>query len=133
MKYFLIKDYEGDNYVMWEGDNTPPYNEDFGLPIEIPRMPSEHEHWDTSTNSFVCNQKALIDETYGQAAIAAAHARKAIEADMILSGVSLPKGMLAAEAEATGQDILELAKIVANKSKSIVEAEIERIVAKREV
>lgn len=132
-RYFLISDADGDSYVIWEKDGLPPTDRKFPKPIAIDRLPESFERWDRKARRFVRDEAAAIDEAHGSAAIARAHARKAIEADLILSGVAIPKGLLSAEAEATGQAIEELAAAVAAHTATEIAAEVERIVGKRAV
>lgn len=134
MKYFLVTDADGDNYVRWDGEGLPPSPADYPAPIELPRMPGAFEHFDVEAGEFACDHAARIDDEYlatnGGDAIARAHALKAVEASLILSGVQID-GLLSAEADATGQDVTDLAAIVATKAATMRAAEVARIVAKR--
>jgi hypothetical protein len=62
--------------------------------------------------------------------IASVHAQKALEAAMILSGVKLTHGLLAAEAAALGIRIEDLAEQVAAHRRQERELEVERRLAK---
>ena len=67
---------------------------------------------------------------YGPGAIDAARQFKALEARIMLAGVALD-GMVAAEAIATGQDPMALARSIARAAAQNDKAEIARIIAKR--
>lgn len=54
------------------------------------------------------------------------HAMKSLEASMILSGVKMKAGILFEEANATGQDLDELAQIVSDKTNQQRALEVER-------
>lgn len=134
MKYFLLRDQDGDNYVRWAGEGLPPYPDGYPEPIELDRMPEGYERYDEATGTFVRDDHQRIDDEYrasrGADAIAQVRALKSIEATLILSGVTV-EGLLHAEAEATGQNVVELAQIVADKAAEQRDAEVARIVAKR--
>lgn len=134
MKYFLVTDQDGANFVQWAGDGLPPSPDGFPAPIELDRMPEPYETYDRETGEFVRNDAKRIDDEYtaanGREAIARAHALKSIEAGLILNGVTI-EGLLSAEAAATGHDLNDLAQIVAAKAAAMREAEVARIVAKR--
>ncbi len=131
MRYFLIRETDGDSYVAWKWEGCPEAPAGCPDPIEVPRLPEAHEHWDVDQGRFVRNDEAAIDELHGQEAIIRAHITKAIEADLILSGMPV-NGLLAAEAAATGQDLTELARKVAAKAIAAREAEVARVTAKQE-
>jgi hypothetical protein len=65
--------------------------------------------------------------------IASVHAQKALEAAIILSGVTLTHGLLAAEAEALGIKIEDLAEQVAAKRRQERELEVARRLAKAKI
>lgn len=62
--------------------------------------------------------------------LASVHLQKAIEATLILSGYDLPAGLLAAEAQARGIDVLELAEQVRGHREPERNFEVERRVRK---
>lgn len=132
-RFFLIRDRDGENYVRWEREGVPPSPEGYPAPVELPRFPEAYEHFDAEAGVFVRNDALRIDDEFraahGTGAIAQAHALKAIEATLILSGVSID-GLLKAEADATGRDITVLAQLVADRAASQREAEVARRVAK---
>lgn len=133
MKYFLVRDHDGENYVRWLGEGLPPHPADCPAPIELPRFPNAYERWDESAQTFVRDDLRRIDDEYrtlhGADAIAQIHALKAMEATLILSGVPVD-GMLKSEAEATGVGIADLAEAVVAKATAQRNAEVERRVAK---
>jgi hypothetical protein len=65
--------------------------------------------------------------------IASVHLQKAVEASLILSGVTLTHGLLAAEAEALGIKIEDLAEQVAAKREQERELEVARRLAKAKI
>jgi hypothetical protein len=65
--------------------------------------------------------------------IASVHAQKALEAAIILSGITLTHGLLAAEAEALGIKIEDLAEQVAEHRKKERELEVARRLAKTRI
>lgn len=134
MKYFLLRDQDGDNYVRWAGEGVPPYPDGYPEPIELPRFPEPYERYDEASGTFLRDDHQRIDDEYralrGADAIAQVRALKSLEATLILSGVTV-EGLLHAEAEATGQSVEELAQIVADKAAEQRDAEVARIVAKR--
>ncbi len=134
MKYYLLRDQDGDNYVRWAGEGLPPYPDGYPEPIELPRFPAAYERFDEASGAFVSDEHQRIDDEYrasrGADSIAQVRALKSIEATLILSGVTV-QGLLSAEAEATGQNVEELAQIVADKAAEQRDAEVARIVAKR--
>lgn len=99
-------------------------------PVQVPRLPDDFEDWDAEAGRFVANAGARADAEAGAAAIARAHARKAIEAMMINSGFSV-QGMLSAEAAALGIPLRTLAAQVDNKAREEVQAEITRRIEKK--
>ncbi|WP_337846820.1 hypothetical protein [Sphingomonas sp.] len=131
MRYFLLREPDGDSYVSWDRDDLPSATPGCSKPIEVPRLPEAFERWDVDAYAFVRDEIAAIDAVHDPVAVARAHARKALEADLILSGFELPVSLLAAEAAATGQSIDDLARVVANRARADIEAEVARIVAKR--
>jgi hypothetical protein len=65
-------------------------------------------------------EEAAIDDAFladhGQLTIRFAHLQKALEAQLYLAGIDVSRGLLAAEAEDTGQPISALAEAALTKS-----------------
>ena len=72
------------------------------------------------------DMRAATDSHYGREAIDKAHAQKALEAAMVLSGVNLTCGILVEEAEAIGMTLHDLAALVHEKTREFREAEVAR-------
>lgn len=133
-RFFLINDGDGESYVIWDKPGKPPVPEGFAAPVKVPRLPTDYERWDKTARKFVCDTVSKIDAehlaSHGSNAIAQAHALKALEARLILAGVPLD-GVLSAEADATGQELIVLARTVAEKASAARDVEVNRIVAKQ--
>lgn len=107
----------------------------------LPRALEKHESV-TKDGAIVRDDEAAIDEAHvaahGREAIGLAHLRKAIEARALLAEASILQKaqiaarwpMLAAEADATGDDLIELARAVITKDDEMIATETARRAAK---
>lgn len=109
----------------WPSDGEPPKGS-----VEIVRHPEPGERVDPKTGAITLDAALEADMKADPRAVERAHAQKAIEAVLILSGVELKAGLLFAEADALGLDLRELAATVEAKARQATEAEIARRVAK---
>lgn len=75
---------------------------------------------------IVCDVAAKADADAGPQAIAAAHARKSVEASLIIAGYDFD-GLVRAEAALRGVSELELAHTIKERSDEAVVRELERI------
>ena len=82
----------------------------------VPRPPEPGETWNKARRQWVLNLADAADFHFSRADIETAHAIKAVEAAMILSGFDLSHGMLADEAKALGVDLKALAVTVHEKT-----------------
>lgn len=90
------------------------------------------ELFDKDTGGWVDNPEhvaIIADIDAGAEHIAMVHIMKAMEARLILAGVPT-EGLLAAEAERFGLDLVELARTVADKAAETVDKEMARREAK---
>lgn len=81
---------------------------------------------DPETGEVQVDPGIAADMAASAKAVAAAHAQKAIEAILILSGIDLAAGLLVEEAAAAGMEITELAQVVHAKGAEAREVELER-------
>lgn len=93
---------------------------------EVDRMPEEFEDWDEKSKGWVLDEAAQADTQAGRAHKTAAHAQKAAEAAIILSGVHLDHGLVAEEAAAEGKDLIALAREIHEKGAAFREKEVDR-------
>lgn len=96
--------------------------------MEIPRLPRIGEGW--HDGRFVTDAEFLADAAVPADHIDRAHAIKAVEAALILSGVHLKAGLLFDEAEATGVALKALAQAAYGHAAAFRKREIERRIAK---
>lgn len=96
--------------------------------VEVPRLPSAGEVWNGS--EFVADGEFLADLSVPADHIPTAHIMKAIEAAVILSGVTLDHGLLAEESDATGISLIELATAAYTHAGEFRAREVARRVAK---
>jgi len=96
----------------------------------VPRMPEPGETWNPDTGQFVCDEVAAAHHGLPASHIDQAHAIKALEAVVILSGVDLTHGLIVEEASALGIDPSALAAIIHDKGTALRAAEINRRTAK---
>lgn len=108
----------GDYHALADGMDLPK-----GA-VEVPRLPGAGETWDGK--AFVTNTRVAADLNLPVGHIASAHAQKAIEATLILSGVDLTHGLIAEEAAALGIDRRELAQRIADHGKDFRAREVAR-------
>ncbi len=90
-----------------------------------------HHIFDEDAGKWVNDASIEVDQEAGLAHIQAAHAQKALEACMILSGVELKHGLLVEEAQLTGEDLTELAQTVHDKAEARRKVECKRMKIKR--
>lgn len=93
--------------------------------IPIPRYPEPFEDWIDGA-WVVADPQALANWSAGPEHISTARAQKRIEALMVKQGLVLTHGLLAAEAEARGITIKNLAEIVLEKTAHFHATELER-------
>jgi len=96
----------------------------------VPRMPEVGEAWDIKAQDFVRDDVAIAHHALPADHIARAHAIKAIEAVLILSGVPLTHGLIVEEAAALGIDPPALAAAVHAQGEAMRRAEVNRRTAK---
>lgn len=110
-RWFLIVNSDGSHlYVNRPAAALPPrWGAGQSRPISVPRPPLAGERWDLTANAFVLDGEVAADFEAGAAHVARAHAIKAVEAALILSGAVLTHGHLAEESAATGIPIRDLA------------------------
>lgn len=94
--------------------------------VEVPRLPAMGETWDAKAGAYVLDTAMAADMAVPAGHIDQAHAQKAIEAVLILSGITLKHGLLAEEAEATGMEVSVIAERVHAHGEAFRAAEIER-------
>lgn len=118
-RYYL---HGGAYHVLPEGSALP------ADAVEVPRLPGAGEVW--AGNGFVEDGEFLADAMVGASHIPTAHIMKAVEAAVILSGVTLDHGLLAEEAQATGISLIELAEAAYSHAGEFRARELARRVAK---
>jgi len=96
--------------------------------VEVPRLPVKGEVW--ADNGFVEDGEFLADAAVPASHIPTAHWMKAVEAAIILSGVTLDHGLLAEESDATGISLIELANAAYQHAEDFRAREVTRRVAK---
>lgn len=115
---------------MWiDADGAQNFGEGDAIPdgaIAVSRLPGPFEAWDADAGAFVHDAAAEADALAGPLHIAAMHARKAIEARLVLAGIAEPGMLLVREAELRGVSAAELAAIVIDKAAAAEALELER-------
>lgn len=131
-RWFLIVQPDGSHlYVNRPSNALPPrWAAGQSRPVEVPRAPQAGERWDFATGAFILDGEVAADFNAGSAHIARAHAIKAVEAALILSGVRLTHGHIAEEAAATGIPIMDLAASAHAASAQFRARELARRVSK---
>lgn len=118
-RYFL---HGGAYHALPEGEALPT-----GA-VEVPRLPDVGEVWNGS--QFVADGEFRADASVPADHVPTAHIMKAVEAAVILSGVTLDHGLLAEESEATGVSLIDLAEAAHSHAATFREREVARRVAK---
>lgn len=131
-RWFLIVQSDGSHlYVNRPAGALPPrWTAEQSRPVEVPRAPRAGERWDFTARAFVLDGEVAADFEAGPAHISRAHAIKAVEAALILSGIRLTHGHFAEEADATGIPIMDLAASAHTASAQFRARELARRVSK---
>ena len=131
VRHWCVVDQDGVSFVTTEGRRRPRPVPGFPRPAQVERLPGDFET--RVRGRWVLDRARAIDSAHiadhGPDAIVRAHAIKAVEASLILSGIAV-NGLIAAEARALGIDAGELAATIAAKTAPLMKAEVARRVAK---
>lgn len=112
---------DGDQQCFGEFDEAP----DWAL-REVPRMPEAFEHWDEAAGDFHYDAEGHANAQAGDDHIAEVRIRKAIEASLIVGGISSPEMLLVKEAGLRGVTPQGLAQTVLGKVAATDELELSR-------